>query len=315
MHPFPGEKEQTEKVARNLEGFFNVAESLHNFWLTHPKDYWIQKSRLPSRAITVATILDIQASRLFRSAIAECERCQGYAANIITRSLFETVLALRFVLARQRLRVAVDQAKTRGGIPKVDGAGNPVYYSKLADSSTPRALVRYLSRQKRANLFLANAFFENERSSQKLATLPHMKGKVRKLAPAADALRASYEKEIGTEWFSILQGSRTYSGLNVEILSKLIGKPFERWYQVIYHFQSVNVHAGDPFRHVRASEDDNLRAVYLSSDGEIRQALTPAITMMLIAIHTLQQSVGYGPDVDLAYASIRRRYKARLAGE
>jgi hypothetical protein len=314
MRPFPGEGERREEVARNLNGFFNVAESLHNFWLTHPKDYWIQKSKFPPLIINVAAMLDIQASRLFRSAIEECERCQAYAANIITRSLFETVLAMRFVLVRKRLLVAVDRVKTKGGSPKVDAAGNPVYYSKLADSSTPKSLIRYLSRKKRANLFLANACFQDVRSSQKLTSLPHMKRKVRKLEPVVDALIAAYEKALGAEWSSILHSSHTYSGLNVETLSKLMGKPFERWYQVIYHFQSINVHAGDPLRHLVTSEDEKLHAVYLSLDGEIRQALTPAITMFFIAIDTLQRAIGYGPDVDLAYASIKRRYKAQLAG-
>ena len=315
MRPFPGEQERTLEVARNLEGLFNVADSLHGFWLTHPKGYWIHKSMLHPLAAHVAAILDIQASRLFRSAITECERCQAYSANIIARSLFETVLAMRFVLARKRLRIAVDQATTRGGKPKVDATGNPIYHSKLAGSSTPKGLMRYLSRQKRAELFLANACFQDERSSQKLTSLPRMKRKVQKLAPQAGALAASYEKAIGPEWTSILRSSHTYSGLNVETLSKLIGKPFQRCYEVIYHFQSINVHAGDPFRHLRISEGQKLCPAYLSSDGEVRQALTPAITMFFIAINTLQQSVGYGPDVDIAYASMKRRYKAQFASQ
>jgi hypothetical protein len=312
MRPFPGENERREEVANNLRGFFNVAESLHNFWLNHPKVYWIEKSKLPPLITTVAVMLDIQASRLFRSAIEECKRCQGYSANIIARSLFETVLAMRFVLARKLLRLAVDRAKTTAGTPKVDSAGNSVFYCKRVTSSTPRALIRYLSQKKRASLFLASACFKDARSSQKLKAIPHMRRKVRKLAQMTNALISSYEKAIGAEWSSILRNSHSYSGLNVETLSKVMGKSFDRWYQLIYHFQSVNVHAGDPMRHLRRSDDEKLQVVYLSTDGEIRQALAPAITMFLIAIDTLQQSIGYGPDVDLAYASMKRRYKAQL---
>lgn len=310
MHPFPGEEERSAESARNLEGLFGVAEPLHNFWLTHPKDKWIQKSRLPTRVVNVAAMLDVQASRLFRSVIEECRRCEAYAASIITRSLFETVLALRFVLARRYIRLAVGQATTRGGKPKVDAAGKPVYYCKPVDSSTPAALIRSLTRKKRADLFLAHLSFENERDSQRLATIPRMKAKLRRLSPATDALVASWEKDIGPEWSSILHSTHKYSGLSVETLAKLMGRPFERWYLTVYHFQSHNVHAVDLFRNIHISEGERLHAAYVSSDGELRQALAPAITMFFIAIATLQKSVGYGPCVNLAYASLVRRYRA-----
>ena len=221
---------------------------------------------------------------------------------------------MRFVLTRKKLRIAVDQAKTKGGGLKVDPAGNPVYFSKPPNSTTPKSLIRRLSRVKRANLLLANACFQDLRSAQKLAALPHMKRQVRKLAKGANVLQASYEKEIGVEWTSILHSTRTYSGMSVETLAKLMGKHFVRWYESIYHFQSINVHAGDPLRHLTVTDDEKLRAVYVASDRELWQALTPAITMFFIVIDTLHKSVDYGSDVDHAYDSIKRRYKAILAG-
>ena len=162
-------------------------------------------------------------------------------------------------------------------------------------------------------LLLANACFQDLRSSQKLATLPHMRRKIRKLARGSGALLASYKKEIGAEWSSILHNTRTYSGFGVETLAKVVGQPFERWYEMIYHFQSINVHAGDPLGHFTVSDDEELRATYVSSDGELWQALTPAITMFFIVIDTLQQSVGYGPDVNHAYISIKKQYKGHRA--
>ena len=95
-------------------------------------------------------------------------------------------------------------------------------------------------------------------------------------------------------------------------LAKLMGKPFERWYQTVYHFHSRNVHAVDPFRNLSVSGGKQLHATYVSSDGELRQALTTAIAMFFITIATIQKSIGYGPDVDLAYSSMLRRYKAAL---
>src|SRR5262245_34749953 len=94
MRPFSDEAERSAQVATELEPFFNVAEALHNSWLTHAKDEWLRKSKLQRQALNVAVMLDVQASRLFRSVIEECRRCEAYGANIISRSLFETVLAI-----------------------------------------------------------------------------------------------------------------------------------------------------------------------------------------------------------------------------
>lgn len=312
MRPFPEENERSEEIARELAELFDVAKAQHNFWLTHPKDRWIKVSTLPAQVLNVAAMLDVQASRLFRAVIEECRRGEAYAANIISRSLFETVLALRFVLARKRLRIAVDQAKTKGGNPKVDAAGNPIYYSKPVNSSTPKAQIRRLTQKQRADLYLAHALFQDERSAKQLATIPNMKRKVRKLSSNAQNLIASCENEIGSEWTSVLRNTRSYSGLNVEVLAKLMGKPFKRWYETVYGFQSRNVHAADPFRNVTIADGEKLSAAYVSSVGGVRQALVTAITLMFIAIDTIQKSVGYGAEVDFAYESMKRRYRAQL---
>jgi hypothetical protein len=313
MRPFPGEEERTAEVAKELHGLLNVAESLHNFWLTHPKDEWIQKSKLSSRVVNVAVMLDIQASRLFRAAIEECRRADAYAANILTRTLFETVLALRFLLAGEDLRIAVEQAKTKKGkAPKVDDAGKPVYCSKIPTPSMPEALIHLLTREKRADLFLAHAFFQDVRSSEKLTAFPGIEENVRKLQAGAAASIASYEKEIGVEWSSILHNSHEFSGMNVETLAKLMGKPFEQWYDAIYHLQSINVHAGGSIRNIHIKDDQKLQAAFVSSVSEVRQVLPTSITMFFIAIDTIHEAVGYGPDVDHAYASIKRRYEAQM---
>jgi hypothetical protein len=66
-----------------------------------------------------------------------------------------TVLALRFLLAGEDLRIAVEQARTKKGkAPKVDAARKPVYCSKIPTPSMPEASIHLLTREKRAALFL-----------------------------------------------------------------------------------------------------------------------------------------------------------------
>src|SRR6266404_7181569 len=123
MHLFPGEERRSVEAQKNIEHLLNVAEALHNFWLDHPKDMWLERSTLPHRVVNLAAVLDVQASRQFRSVIEECRRCEASNANIVARSLFETVLAIRFVLAKKQLRMAIEQTKDKVGAPKFTSSG------------------------------------------------------------------------------------------------------------------------------------------------------------------------------------------------
>jgi hypothetical protein len=92
---------------------------------------------------------------------------------------------------------------------------------------------------------------------------------VRKLQASAAASIASYEKDIGVEWSSILHNSQEFSGMNVETLAKLMGTPFEQWYNGIYHFQSIDVHGDGSIRNIHVNADQKLQAAYVSSVSDV----------------------------------------------
>src|SRR5258708_1305400 len=106
MRAFPGEVESSAEMQQNLAAWFDLAGRIHNFWLTYPKDE--PKTKLPRLVVSVAEMLDVQAMRQFRSVVEDCRRCEAFNANIIARSMFETVMAQRFVLAK-RLCIVVEQ--------------------------------------------------------------------------------------------------------------------------------------------------------------------------------------------------------------
>ena len=58
----------------------------------------LEQAGLPSLVLTVAILLTTRACRLYRSVIEECRRCEGFGANLLARTLYETLIALRFVL-------------------------------------------------------------------------------------------------------------------------------------------------------------------------------------------------------------------------
>jgi hypothetical protein len=120
MRAFPNERERSFEVQQCLATQFDLCESMHNFWLCHDKDRWLKECKFPPIVSTVASILDVQVSRLFRSVVEDCRRAEAHNASILCRSLFETVLAQDFVLAKRVLIVVYPVLNKGDGKPKVD---------------------------------------------------------------------------------------------------------------------------------------------------------------------------------------------------
>ena len=118
MHEFVGEQERSTEVQRNLADLFSLAESLFNYWLDQRKDKWT--AQVPIESANLALILDVQACRLFRSVIEECQRCEAFNASILARSLFETTLGAAFLLKKD-VRIIVEPIVPRCTAPHTSG--------------------------------------------------------------------------------------------------------------------------------------------------------------------------------------------------
>jgi hypothetical protein len=92
-------------VQQNLADLFDLAESLFNYWLDQDKNHW--RAGVPLDSANLALILDVQAIRLFRSIVNDCRRAEASTASILTRTLFETVLAVLFLLKKD-VRIIVE---------------------------------------------------------------------------------------------------------------------------------------------------------------------------------------------------------------
>lgn len=308
MQLFPDEETRGEEVQRKLEESFNVAEATLNFWLRHDKDRYLSKSRLPYSCLFVATGLDVQCCRLFRSAIEECRRCEAYAANILTRSLYESVLGIAFVL-QKRVRIIVEPVMSQGK-PKMTSQGVPVYCAKVPYKGAANSPNHWLSRELRGLLHIAHSYFEKEETSiERMGRIPGLKRAMNKIRKEIDPTKgAEYENAIGPEWTSILRNRGSYSGLSVANLARVLHRQLFLWYQTIYYFQSRDTHGNEPLQHMDITED-SASAVWLSSDKQVYEAIRTAIGIFLAGIHLLHENIGFGPDVDIGFESLKRRLR------
>jgi hypothetical protein len=309
---FHGEAERSGEAQKNLAPAFDLAEALFNFWLTQPKDDAIGKSALPTLGINLAMTLDVQACRLLRSVIEERQRSEGHNASILARSLFETVLGVGFLLKKDVLIIVEPiLPKCMSSAPTAPSK----FCAKASSKGVKRTRKHLLSREFWANLYFAHIFFELEgRGIESMGKFPGNKRKADKLKRSIDpGVVAEQEHKIGPEWSYILRHSRSYSGLSVEHLAKVLDKRLHRWYETVYHFQSLPVHAKDLLKHIDFSSDGNTaKPKFFSSDQEVYESLRTAITMFLLHVDLLHKNIGFGPDVETAYDSFRRMF-ARLS--
>lgn len=94
-----------QQHSRNLA----IASRMFSAWIDNPPDPWVDRCDLPWEVKVLATLLNTQMCRQFRSAVELCRVGEAYNASIIGRSIFETVLAVHFILAPE-FHIAVEQA-------------------------------------------------------------------------------------------------------------------------------------------------------------------------------------------------------------
>ncbi len=304
MHQLPGEQNRSAELQGNLADLFNLAESLFNYWLGQDKNSW--RAGVPMEAANLALILDVQAVRLFRSIVEDCKRAEAFTASILTRTLFETVLAVLFLLKKD-VRIIVEPVYPKGAPRGTTPIG---YAAKPRSKNTKRTAKHRLSRKLRATLFMAKSYFTLEgRHIESLSKYPGMTNKAKQLKKSVDpGIAAEYEHEIGSQWTSVLRRSDSYSGLSIENLAAVLDKSLARWYRTVYHFQSCDSHAVNALQHLDLHNATTCKAIYVSPDSAVYQSLRAAVGMFFVHMRILHDNLDFGPDASIAFASLTRKH-------
>jgi hypothetical protein len=302
MRQFPDEENRVEQVSNDLARKFEFAERIFGYWLETPKDKWLSKSSLPHNVKHVAMMLNVQAIRQFRSIVIECRNVEAISANIVARSLYETVVALLFIL-KPHVRIVTMPDTDKAGNQKKDSDGELKY---IARPLRKKEKGKSPSRELRANLYLGKALVSAPRFFDRMGAIPGVKrfGKTKAAATRklTAGLRKEYKQLVGQEWWSVLKHSSWYSGLGVEALTKLVDRSgtLDRWYQTIYRAQSDIAHAADAGIHAECTDNGILRPRFLSSNDEVCGALQEAVAFLLICINSCQKYIGFGAGVGMA---------------
>lgn len=177
--------------------------------------------------VVVALGLVAKACKQYRAIGEMVELGLSEVADSNARMLFETMLAVHFIL---RPRV----------ILKRDG-------KKLAAIKGKPLTTKF-----RTSLYLASDAFNGRKLAHGLLATPGLKRQMSKEVRTEIVRQATeWEAEIGLEWARRLKEG--YAGVKVINLAASLG--FERLYHSIYRITSSGVHATDATGHIRLDDD------------------------------------------------------------
>lgn len=290
---FPNESQIKAAVRATLSREFDYTARMLRFWVEMEKDQWLQKSTLPLDTIHLAMALHTQACRQMRTIIEECSRCESFGADVATRCLFETVLALVFVL-KPKVHI-VCKPVMKDGKHKATQTGILKYSAKCPDKKDRKSKSNLLPHHLRTNLYLSHIQFQHQTHARKCMELPGAKRVGQSLAKLIDIAQvAKCEASIGPIWTYILRESGYYSGLNVADLARLLHSHLFRWYVKMYGPQSSFVHGTMAIVHLQINSDGSLGAAFLSDPVEVHRVLLAASLLFRILMNEMQQDIGIG---------------------
>ncbi|MEL7497624.1 MAG: DUF5677 domain-containing protein [Planctomycetota bacterium] len=219
----PKELAHMEKIRVDLHEMLSSSNALLDHCVemitVHPES--ISRADINAEIVRYRTshAICIKACKVFRASIGLAGIGSEEELNILSRTLFETFVALNFVL-QEKLEI-----------------------SKKLGKVTP---------EMRAKLYVTHGILKRRTKMHELKADPNWTSTIPNefiVETNADHAVA----EIGEDWAKRLtSGNRTYSTLNLrDLISRYDEPAYNYWYNFLYSDQSQFVHASDPISHIK----------------------------------------------------------------
>jgi hypothetical protein len=232
-------------------------------------------------ARSMALGLYAKACKQFRSIIMVAEAGFGGEMTVLTRALFETALALEFLLKEQV-------------VLKREGAAVDI------DPSRP------LTTDFRAQLYGARVALMAEKQLKEWSGRPELKNSMDILGDPGTiaAQAAAATSAVGQAWWKALK--KGPAGLTVKDLADSLG--VTSYHVMVYGDQSEVAHAGDAFRHFDVAADESHDLLDLSPSPEgIGGRLHLASLVFLGCLTSVHSRLQFGQAVDSALDAFAAR--------
>jgi hypothetical protein len=211
-----------------------------------------------------------KACKQYRAVGAMVELGLGDVADSIARMMFESMLAIHFVL-----RAEVNL--TRDGVPVGPVPNRP------------------LTTRLRTSLYLANDAINGRRLVRGLLQTPGLENHVApEIRVTIEQHATEWEGEIGEEWTARITNARGYAGVSVQHLAESLG--FAELYPSVYRISSSGVHAANAASFIDLDDDaeSGVRFSASSNTGGIANALGFASLMLTNVIRLADDRLKLG---------------------
>jgi len=309
IYYFPDEEMRSEEARQHLAHQFEFCDRLLRFWFEHPKEKWLAKSSLPGHVIDLAMTLNVQICRHFRSVLDECRRCEAAGALIVSRSLYESMLAVLFVL-KPRVRIILEPLLDKSKQVKRTQSGQIKYHAIIPTKKRRGKRADNLDRSTRAYMYLAHSVVCDIVLGRKCKNLDGLKRSGIRIEREAAKWLVHFDALISMSWMYVLTAEwQSYCGLSVSSIAKMLDSSMFRWYETIYSLQSRVVHAADALRFVTESPHGMFEAAYLSNEPELRGVIEISTGLFLIHVMMMQKFIGFGPSIDMALDGFQKEWE------
>jgi hypothetical protein len=283
---FPNEQENREELARHFASDFLLMGQLAKVAIHFHEDLChVKGPDLTGNAKEFLLGTFTRELRRFRSCIELC--AMGYTENatILTRSMYEGLLAERFVI----------------GTPIPDEACSTSLIN--ARSRLPKFPMGGEGEEVRSYLCRA---MEPLRMSRLRETL-HDQAELLAQTSKWDNAEQMIESMVGADWLKTLKKSKHYSGMNVRLCAESCG--LLDYHVKLYGLQSAQVHADDAFRYVNSEAGNALLVGLVNS---LPMTLFNSANMLGMIMHDLNErfAMAFQHDLEVIAIQIGERLRA-----
>jgi hypothetical protein len=277
----PDERYVRSTLRKQFGQDFKQMDALHNLAVRAVHRAITPIKGMDLLTVLVASGLYVKASKQFRSIQTLCQAGLGTDGYALTRNLFETALALVFVL---RNRVTLKRGGVRVG--KVDR--------------------RPLGSRFRARLYLANVAFEALRTLNDWDRTKGLKRIAQRQINRAKVLQEATraQKVIGSAWTQRLKDTRNYCGVTLKDLAQTVR--LSQAYATLYRSASWSTHATDIEQFVRKLPDSRVSLQLRPSDLLIAETIKGASVTLLMCLSFMNDRLSLRLDARI------RRHELRL---
>lgn len=268
-------EKREQQAVRRLPQHLSVAQAFLDFGMQLPGQKDLHSIKFPRDSVVTVIGLFTKANITFRAIIVLCEQGLDRPATALSRSLFETLMNLTFLVRKQvSLRIFND--------------------SKSKPTSPWPLHGKALTADFRLALFNAWSILRDEKAIEGWQRTPGLNRHGHRTSKKIAPLDRSYADSIGPAWEKAIKSKNTCVGMDIASFAASLGPAFRKWHRTVYAADSSFIHQSDTSSYLAVTSDANFTPRIFTSAKAVSGVLLRASTIYLGCVEELNKRFRFG---------------------